>query len=112
MAFVDFYDYGEDEAYEISFAAYKLQYTEACPPLAPTPAAQSVQGSAPACAPESPTAELMKRRLHLHLSHHLQLLGRALQGPLSPAVQDRPSPRALPTVTRPASLCRLLAPRR
>ena len=30
MAFVDFYDYGEDEAYEISFAQYKLQYTEAC----------------------------------------------------------------------------------
>ena len=28
MAFVDFYDYGEDEAYEISFAQYKLQYTE------------------------------------------------------------------------------------
>ena len=31
LAFVDLYDYGEDEAYEISFAAYKLQLTEACP---------------------------------------------------------------------------------
>ena len=34
MAFVDFYDYGEDEAYEISFAQYKLEYTEAGPAFA------------------------------------------------------------------------------